>query len=40
MILEQINEENKRLKFEIEHQKQQTKTEQVLNQQILLLFFF
>ena len=29
MILEQLNEENKRLKFEMEHQKQQYKTEQV-----------
>ena len=28
-ILEQLNEENKRLKFEMEHQKQQMKSEQV-----------
>jgi hypothetical protein len=29
IILEQINEENKRLKFEVEHQRQQTNAEQV-----------
>ena len=31
MILEQLNEENKRIKFEVEHQKQQSKTEQVIS---------
>ena len=30
MILEQLNEENKRVKFEIEHQRQQYKAEQVI----------
>jgi len=35
IILEQLNEENKRLKYEIEHQKQQMKTEQVINRKRL-----
>ncbi|CAF0859336.1 unnamed protein product [Rotaria sordida] len=35
IILEKLNEENQRLKFEIEHQKQQTKTEQVTIQEHL-----
>ncbi|CAF0849754.1 unnamed protein product [Rotaria sordida] len=35
IILEKLNEENQRLKFEIEHQKQQTKTEQITIQEHL-----
>jgi hypothetical protein len=40
MILEQLNEENKRFKFENEHQKQQTKAEQVKKKIFKIFFFF